>query len=214
MTNRNALVLISGVPTEMAATDTILGNVSGSAATVTGATQSAVTQLGTQVGLNVKVGTGSTTGTQTSLISSNVTQVLNVSTGATDLITYTLLANTLVTTGQTIIWENEGVWTSSANAKTLTSNFGGTVIRTDSLPTNTAGSYSTRIVIKRTGTNAQSYSMRIIRTVSGGGTVITSTTGTCTETETSNIIIKQTGTGGASSEIGQNSSTISIGLGN
>ncbi len=214
MTNRNALVLISGIPTEMAAADTILANISGSAATVTGAAQAAITSLGTLTGLNTKVGTGSTVGTQTSLLSSNVTPVLNTSTTATDLMTYSLLANTLVTIGQTIIWENEGLWVSSANAKTLTSNFGTTVIRTDSLPINTAGAYSTRIVIRRTGTSTQAYSMRITRTVSGGGTVITTAAGTCAETETSAITIKQTATGGASSEIEQTSQTILIGLGN
>ncbi len=220
MTNRHAVVLIAGVPTEMAATDTILGNVSGNAGTATTAgtvttpAQSAITSIGTLTGLTTKLGTGSTTMTQNAMLYSSSTPADNTSTGETDLLAYTLLANTMVNSGQTMIHEINGIFANNANAKTLKTYFGGSVIRTDTLPTNIAGIFSARFVIKRTSASHQSYTARMTRTIAGGATVTTVSRGDLTETETADIAMKTTGQGGATSDISQYEADIISGLGN
>lgn len=214
MTNRRALTLISGIPTEMASTDTILGNVSGSAATVTQAAQAAITSLGTLTGLTQVVGTGATTAKTSSILYTLNTAVANGTTVETDLINYSLLANTLITVGQSIIYEFSGIWTNSINAKTLKFYFGGTLMRTDSLPTAVAGTYFYKFIIKKTSLNNQSYSWTVWRTNATSGTAMANGLGTMTETETADIAIRLTGTGGASAEINANQGEIRNGLGN
>jgi hypothetical protein len=214
MTNRHALILSNGVPTEMAATDTILGNVSGTAATVTGAAQAAITSVGTLTGLTEMLGTGAGTVVMASILASAAAQTLNSGTGETTLITYTLPANSLVTTGQTLIYVVTGQWTNTANAKNLKTYLGSTVMKSTTLPINTAGTYLHIYFITRTSASHQNYSYCEFRTVSGGNVQANGSSSTATETETSDIIIKTTGTGGASSEISVIGNVIFNGLGN
>lgn len=157
------------------------------------------------VTISKSVGTGGTNITPSGLLTSNFSQVLNVTTGETDLMTYSLPANTFVTTNQVIEHKFRGQFTSSVNAKTLKIYFGTTVIITNSLPTSTAGNYFGTVSIIRTGASTQAYSYEFIRTVSTGTAAAPPLTGsgTCAETETAGITMKLTGTGGASSEISQ-----------
>lgn len=168
------------------------------------ATLSSLTTVGTLVAGTLKsVGTGAATIIPSGLLTSNFTSVLNVSTGETDLITYTLPLNTLVTTNQLITYKFRGQFTSSVNAKTLKIYFGTTVVATLSFPVSTAGNYYGELSIKRTGASTQSWNYEFVRTTTGSGAIPLTATGTCSETETADIVMKLTGTGGASSEISQ-----------
>lgn len=196
--------LTKGWFTDLQVTNSIAGSVTGTAATVTTAAQTAITSLGTLTDLTISGGTGSATGKPSIILINNFTAVANTSTGETDLITYTLPASTLVTTGQMITHKFSGVFANNVNAKTLKLYFGTTTVFSQSMPVSTAGAYYGEINIRRTGSNAQSYVYQLTRTATGGATAMTVVVGTCTETEASTIVMKLTGTGGATSDINQN----------
>ncbi len=155
------------------------------------------------VSITKSVGTGGTNIIPSGLLTSNFTPVLNITTGETDLMTYTLAANTFIASNQLITHEFRGQFTSSINAKTLKVYFGSATTVSNSLPASTAGNYYGKLSIIRTGTDTQNWNYEFTRTATGGGTAILTASGTCTETETANIVMKLTGTGGASSEISQ-----------
>lgn len=150
--------------------------------------------------LTVPVGTGSTVITS-GMLHSDFSTVANSSTTETTLHTWTMPASTLTTTGQVLEYEVNGTVASSVNAKSLKFYFGSTTFATFTPSTSTAASYVMKARITRTGASAQSYEYEFFRTTTGGGTVFTTSNGTMTETEGSTIVIKTTGTGGASSEL-------------
>ncbi len=139
----------------------------------------------------------------TTLFVSNST-VNNVTTGETDLITYTMPAGVFTNTGARLRYRVRGAWASSVNAKTLKIYFGSTVITSQSLPISLAGSYTALIEVTRTGVNTQSISFEFLR--NGASSVPAFTAPAivaATETEANTIVLKCTGTGGASNEISQ-----------
>lgn len=123
---------------------------------------------------------------------------LVAATGATGtseqtLMSYTLPASVLTENGQALKIRAYGVTAGNTNNKTFKLYFGSEVIATPAAATN-AKNWWLELEVYRTGLSAQS--------VFGRGTVDTTsvtpynTTGT--ETETSGIVIKATGTGGTS----------------
>lgn len=150
--------------------------------------------------LTIPVGTGSTL-IPSGMLHSDFSNVLNSSTTETVLHTWTMPASTLTTTGQVLEYEVNGIIASSINAKSLKFYFGSTTLATLVPSTSTAASYVMKIRITRTGASAQSYEYEFFRTATGGGAAMVTGTGTMTETEGSTIVIKTTGTGGASSEL-------------
>lgn len=187
-----------------ALTGNVTGNVSGTAATVTGATQSAITQCGTFVtGQLVKSGTGTATGGIQTTINVNTTPASNTTTGETDLMSYTIPANSLSAVGKTVrvtCWGNEA---NNVNAKTVQTYIGGTSINSATLLTSALGVWKTVTLFVCTGSNTQSYFSETIRLNVSAQDISARVQGTLAKTDTSDIIFKTTGTGGATSDITQ-----------
>ncbi len=125
----------------------------------------------------------------------------NVGTGATTLMSYTLKANTLVNNGDSVRVRVDIQYANNTNSKTLTLTIGSTTIY------NLAAAIQNgwvRIVaiITKTGTTAQLISNDVIiqtQTVTSNGT----TTSTGAENLTTDLVIKVTGTGGATNDLVQ-----------
>lgn len=109
-----------------------------------------------------------------------------------DLMTYTIPANTLRTNQRVriIAW---GTTAANANAKTVRLHFGGTSIG-GTLPTN-ATPWRLEGNVYITGSNTQKYE----RTGSAQGIAMSVGSGSLTETDTSNIIVKVSGQNGTAS---------------
>lgn len=150
------------------------------------------------------VGTGVVTIKASGILAFGYATNANVGTAETDLTTYSMPANTFTSNLQMLTYEARGQFTGSANAKAYKMYFGSTVIVNNAPPTSTAGSYVFRVSILRIGVNSQIYNYTLTRTTTGGtGQALLNGSGNMNETETSVIIIKSTGTGGATNEINQ-----------
>lgn len=126
------------------------------------------------------------------------TTVGNVGTGEDDLQTYTMPANTLATTGDSIRLETQFSVVNNANQKRVKFYFGGTALF-DTQPTGLAVSTAYTIKIDLlmicTGSNTQKYSLEY--TAPGG--LLGTLSGTLAITDTATIIIKGTGETNAAS---------------
>lgn len=127
----------------------------------------------------------------------NSTAVGNVTTGEDDLMTFSLPANTMRSTGAGIRIVAWGTKANNANAKTLKLYFGTTAIMTTSLGTSAAGNWRITAEVLRTGASTQDWNSAMV------GTDTDIEKGTATETETSAITIKCTGDATATNDIVQ-----------
>lgn len=204
MTNRSPLVLVNGIWREIASSDTILGNISGSAATVTGANQSSITQVGTLVpGTIISAGAGTGTGSPAITVNTQYTVVSSVNTAETDLMTYTLPASSL-SAGKAVRIFAWGTGVNNINVKTVNTYIGGTLINTDSLLASAAGVWRAEVIFISSGSNTQVYFADLIRLSATSTDVSTRVQGTGGKTDTAGIIFKFTGTGVTSGDVTQN----------
>ena len=128
----------------------------------------------------------------------DTTAVGNVGTGEDDLITYSLPANSLVTTGKGI---RSTAWGStSGGTPTLKVYIGSTAVLTHALPATSTWHVVTTVF--RTGSNAQKYVVALNHNA-GGGDDCDLAAGTLTETETATISLKLTGDATSNNDIVQ-----------
>jgi hypothetical protein len=80
--------------------------------------------------LSVQAGTSTDHANVGGVLSANITTVGNVGTGADNLMTFAIPANTLAVNGQSIWFEAIGHFVNNANAKTFTLNYGATILGT------------------------------------------------------------------------------------
>jgi hypothetical protein len=136
-------------------------------------------------------------------INVNTTPVSNTSTGETDLMTYTLPANSLSAVGKAVrvtCWGNQA---NNANAKTVQTYIGGTSINTATLLASSLGIWRVQTLFICTGSSTQSYFSETVRLNVSAQDVATRVSGTLAKTDTAGIILKLTGTGGATTDITQ-----------
>ena len=103
----------------------------------------------------VRAGTGTQFGYPPIAIFSSVTPASNAGVAETDLITYTLPANTLAVNGQRIHIRVIGTSAATANNKTFTLYFGGVAIATVGPTALNNEPWSYDAVVARTGASAQ-----------------------------------------------------------
>ena len=139
--------------------------------------------------VDIRCGTGTARPVLPGTLNVNTTAVGNVGAGEDDLITYSLPANSLVTTGRGIRIRAWGTTANNANSKTLKLYFGSAVILTTSLTANTAGKWFVEAMVFRTGASAQDYVARLHETGTSNADI---EVGTATQTETGAITIKLT----------------------
>lgn len=135
-----------------------------------------------------------------STLTSNTTGVGNVGAGEDNLMTYSLPANSLLSTGRGVRITAWGSVANNANAKTLRVYFGGSTLATVSLTAGAAYKWRAEALVFRTGTSAQDYAIEVRETGTGNSAMAD---GGVTETETSAIVIKCTGQATADNDIVQ-----------
>jgi len=132
----------------------------------------------------------------------------NTSTGATDLITYSLDANSLLNIGSMIKIHAWGTYAANGNNKTVTLAFGSQTILTTGVVAANAGSWSIKATIIRKTSTTQEIITEII---SSNSSVVDSATRTAgTQDLTTALTIKCVGTGGATNDIIQYGMTIEL----
>lgn len=137
------------------------------------------------------------------ILSVQTTAVSNGTTVETDLLTYALAASKLATTGAGVFYRMWGTTTNNANTKTLKVYFGSTAHISLALTASQAGRWVVDAYVYRTGASTQDVSMVLVETTAAlaaakGAHVIA----TDTQTDTSAITLKCTGTSNtASSDI-------------
>jgi hypothetical protein len=131
-------------------------------------------------------------------LNTEITNVSNTTTGETTLHTYTVPATTLATAGDRVIIEAAGTFAGTANNKTVTVYFGSTTWAIGPFAFNNTNWFA-RLVCARASSNVQ----RLSGTWNSSDTLQTSTcfSGVSTQTDTSTIVVKVTGTGGATNDI-------------
>ncbi len=89
-------------------------------------------------------------------IGHSVTAVGNVGGGEDNLQTFSVIANTLATNGDTVRGRFQGTFANNANAKRIRIKFGATtILDSGALPTSVAGSWRAEVSITRTGATTQ-----------------------------------------------------------
>ena len=147
------------------------------------------------------------------ILNVNVTAVGNVGTGEDDLITYTLPASQLATTGQGLRIRAWGTLAGTANAKTIIFYFGTAAVETEvvgdaAITANlVTGQWQLEALVVKTGSSTQTIVVHLV-TMMGGTAAIRDVTETrdivsATQTDTSTIAIKCTGTATANNDIVQ-----------
>jgi len=135
------------------------------------------------------------------MLNVNTTSVSNSSTGATDLITYSLPANSLTNDGDILEIDAWGTYAANANNKTVVLAFGGQTILTTGAIAANDGTWSMKAKIIRKTDSTQEIVSEIL---SSNTSVIDSATRTAgTQDLTTALTIRCIGTGGASSDITQ-----------
>lgn len=137
------------------------------------------------------------------MLSVQYTDASNVSTGETDLLSYTLPANTLASDGDRIVIEAIFTTVSNGDSKSLKFYFGGSTQDYTSSTIASGATLKSRITIIRTGSNTQ----RIVREFDTGFTTIPGYT-TAGVTDTSPIIIGYKSTCAASNDLTQRTMTV------
>ena len=141
------------------------------------------------------------------MLNINTTSANNVSTGATDLISYSL-APFLKNNGDVLEIEAWGVYAANANNKTITLNFGGQTILTTGAIAANDGSWNIRATIIKKSATTQEIIASII---SSNSSVFESATRTAgTQDLTIALVIKCVGTGGATNDITQHALKINL----
>ena len=147
------------------------------------------------------------------ILNVNVTAVGNVGAGTDDLISYTLPASQLATTGQGLRIRAWGTLAGTNVTKTLTFNFGSTVVESQIVGAETtatnlvAGQWQLEALVIKTGSSTQTIVVHL-STMMGGTAAIrrmleTREVVATTETDTSTIVIKCTGTATNNNDIVQ-----------
>lgn len=135
------------------------------------------------------------------MLTVDTTSASNSGTGATDLITYSLPANSLTNNGDILEITAWGKYAANANSKTVALAFGGqTILTTGAIAANN-GTWSIKATIIKTATATQEIVSEILSSNSSVSDSATRTAGT--QTTTSNLTIRCIGTGGSSSDITQ-----------
>lgn len=136
------------------------------------------------------------------LLTTNTTAVGNTTTSATDLMSYTIPANTLNVNGRTVRIKAYGTTANNGAAKTLQFQIGGTDVLNISLTTGQAGRWEIEVNVTRTGSSTQDYVARILEcTASLAASKAAIAIGTLTKTDTSTIIAKGIGTATSTNDI-------------
>lgn len=156
--------------------------------------------LSLRAGLNISTIVANVGGT----LAVNTTSEANVSTGETDLMTYTVVANTAGTNGDRLVFTCSGSFITSVNNKQLRAYLGSTLLfDTGALAFAPAADvdWKLTVIIYRTGSATQGS----VAEFAAGGAVLTSNVqqGGGTEDFTTNLVFKLTGQAGASDEIFQ-----------
>lgn len=144
---------------------------------------------------------------QPTILKVDVAAVGNINTGTDDLISYTVPANVLTTTGKTIRVKAWGTTANNGNAKQLTLNWGSQVVVNTALTTSIAGQWETTATIVRTGANTQDI---VARTLQGATLIFDQELTAGTQAETAQIILKMTGTATATDDIKQEGLEVEI----
>lgn len=144
---------------------------------------------------SVKMGTGSGTATVKGTANVGTTDANNSGTGETDLMTYSLPANSLSANSKGLHFFAQGKFAATANGKTLKFKFGTATITLESAAFINDYQWSFDARIYRTSGNNQKIAYHYTRVASAGlGTAVTTLdVTTATETDTSAITIKMTG---------------------
>lgn len=133
------------------------------------------------------------------MLSVNTAQAANSGAGETDLITYSLGANSLVNNGDILEIEAWGIYAANANNKTVKLVFGSQTILTTGAIAANDGSWKINATIIRESATTQEIVTQII---SSNSSVADSTTRTAgTQDLATALTIKCTGTGTSSSDI-------------
>lgn len=133
------------------------------------------------------------------ILTSNITTVGNVGTGEDDLMTYTLPASMLKTSGDSVYIEATFTVVNNANQKRVRFYFGSQAVfdsGATGLAVLTAYTISLIIRVFKDGSNTQRYTTDYIAT----GGLLGPTYSTAAETDTSAIVIKGTGETNAASD--------------
>lgn len=153
----------------------------------------------TATSLTLPAGSGSGTIMPIGALNINVGNAVgNVGTGEDDLLTYTLPANSLSGTGKTLRITAWGRTAANANAKTLKLYLGATTMVSRSMTTGSGNTWSISTLVTRAGSNSQGY---VTNYFTDGATSVGASRGVSTETDTSTIVIKCTGTATADSDV-------------
>lgn len=154
------------------------------------------------------IGTDTTLYPVGATLSVSSTAVGNLGAGEDDLQSFTLPANSLITTNRGIRVHACGSAANNANAKTLKFYFGSQVFTT-ALPTSIAIAWCMDVDVIRTGASAQR-TVAEARIVNTGTNALTDALqlNTIAATETSTIVIKATGTATTDNDIIQNTMVV------
>lgn len=133
------------------------------------------------------------------VLNMNFSSASNTSTGETDLLNYTLQKDTLVNNGDLIEIEAWGIYAANANNKTVKLVFGSQTILTTGAIAANDGTWSIKGKIIRKTVSTQEIVAEILSSNSSVADSATRTAGT--QDLTTDIIIKCTGTGGATNDI-------------
>jgi hypothetical protein len=120
------------------------------------------------------------------------TNVGNVGGGEDDLMTFSVAANSLHSTGIGIRITAWGTAANNANPKTVKLYFGSVAILTQALTVSQVGTWRIDATVAKTGANAQDYSAQLVQ--GGTTTLVDAESGTLTQTDTAAITVKCTGT--------------------
>ncbi len=137
------------------------------------------------------------------LLAVNTTPAANVTTGETDLMTYTIPTNSFSAAGKGIRITSWGTSTSNVNAKTVQTYFGGTSINSAALLINAVNVWKSVTTIFATGTDTQSYATETVRISATATDVAARAVGTLAIDDGAPIIIKSTGTATSTNDITQ-----------
>lgn len=152
--------------------------------------------------LGVKAGTSSNDAAVGGVISVSSTATGNVGAGEDDLLAYNVPINTLSANNMSIKFEATGTIANTANAKTVSVRFGGTLIGAVGLPTSTDGDWTIYGRGIRTGASAMKWSFTLAITLPvAASSAIAVRRATTAVALSSAQILKITGTGTANNDV-------------
>lgn len=160
-----------------------------------------ITRLDGTVQLGMGTGTGLSNAVGVADV--NNTAVGNVGAGTDDLMTYSLPANSLSGNEKGVRITAWGTFANNANAKTLTMNFGSTVILTNALTINVGATWYMEAYVFRTGVDTQDYIAKLITVGAAGVAVNDIENGTSAQDDGAAITIKCTGAATTDNDIVQ-----------